>query len=282
MGNLELGIALLIFVSSFILIYRDFKFSLYVLLALSTLLHKELFSFYVWDLLPIRIFMFALFLVALVRVFQNFYEDKNFKRFLGDVITKLREPFIFGVALLWVVRGLSIIFTKNIQASLLLFSFFTAVSALVIWLYIEFKNNLNEVLKYLKFYVVLAFILTLFGYLQIFLYYNFDYLVGAIWNVPEKLPRIGSLFWDVNYYASFLGSLLPVLGVLVVTLKDKKEKIKYGLIFLSLTVGYFLTNSRSGWMIGLIALFVMLTMWGLVGILTGTFEIKNTIPQFPE
>ena len=33
---------------------------------------------------------------------------------------------------------------------------------------------------------------------------------------------------------------------------------------------------------GLIALFVMLSMWGLVGILTGTFEIKNTMPQFPE
>lgn len=32
---------------------------------------------------------------------------------------------------------------------------------------------------------------------------------------------------------------------------------------------------------GLIALFVMVAMWGLVAVLTGTFEISNTIPQLP-
>lgn len=32
---------------------------------------------------------------------------------------------------------------------------------------------------------------------------------------------------------------------------------------------------------GLIALFVMLSMWGLVAVLTGTFELSNTMPQFP-
>ena len=33
---------------------------------------------------------------------------------------------------------------------------------------------------------------------------------------------------------------------------------------------------------GLIALFVMLSMWGIVKILTGTFNIQNTIPQLPQ
>ena len=32
---------------------------------------------------------------------------------------------------------------------------------------------------------------------------------------------------------------------------------------------------------GIIALFVMLSVWGLVSILTGTFDIDNTIPQLP-
>lgn len=32
---------------------------------------------------------------------------------------------------------------------------------------------------------------------------------------------------------------------------------------------------------GLIALFVMVSMWGMVGILTGTFGFTNTIPQLP-
>lgn len=33
---------------------------------------------------------------------------------------------------------------------------------------------------------------------------------------------------------------------------------------------------------GLIALFVMTSMWGLVSILTNTFETGNTLPQLPE
>jgi len=32
---------------------------------------------------------------------------------------------------------------------------------------------------------------------------------------------------------------------------------------------------------GLMALFVMLSIWGIVGIFTNTFEIKNTVPQLP-
>jgi len=33
---------------------------------------------------------------------------------------------------------------------------------------------------------------------------------------------------------------------------------------------------------GLIALFVMLSVWGLVAILTNTFGLSNTIPQLPQ
>jgi hypothetical protein len=32
---------------------------------------------------------------------------------------------------------------------------------------------------------------------------------------------------------------------------------------------------------GLIALFVMVSVWGIVNIFTGTFDISNTIPQLP-
>lgn len=32
---------------------------------------------------------------------------------------------------------------------------------------------------------------------------------------------------------------------------------------------------------GLIALFVMVSMWGIVKIFTGTFQLTNTIPQLP-
>jgi len=32
---------------------------------------------------------------------------------------------------------------------------------------------------------------------------------------------------------------------------------------------------------GLIALFVMLSMWGIVAVITGTFDLPNIMPQFP-
>lgn len=33
---------------------------------------------------------------------------------------------------------------------------------------------------------------------------------------------------------------------------------------------------------GLIALFMMVAMWGIVKVFTNTFDIKNAVPQFPE
>ena len=47
--------------------------------------------------------------------------------------------------------------------------------------------------------------------------------MGAFWNIPGNIPRVGSLFWDVNHFAALVGVLLPVSSVLVLTEKTKKH-----------------------------------------------------------
>ncbi len=244
---IELVALLGIFICSLFLIYYRFELSVYILLVLSLLLHKELFSFYSWDLLPIRAFMGALICAGGLRTF-NYLKTHDFKP--TSLFQFFKDPFIFFVSLLWLVRGVSLVFSMNLKASILLFVFFTGVCTLLIWFYLAFKTKKDAVLKYLHFYVFLVFLLTLFGYFQVFLYYKTGIIIGALWNIPDNLPRVGSTFWDVNHYAALLGTLLPVVTIFTVTSKSWKMRLFNGFMAVSMLGAYLLTNSRSGWIIG--------------------------------
>ena len=81
-----------ILIVTLILLRYNFFSALILALVLSTFLHKELFSIYIWDMLPIRIFMGA-FLI------NSFYE---FVRFNGlsfkfiNLIGHLYKAFFAG------------------------------------------------------------------------------------------------------------------------------------------------------------------------------------------
>lgn len=236
---------LLIFISSYILIFRNFKFSIYVLLVLSVLLHKELFSFYRWDLMPIRVFMLALLCVGITKTYLFVFKNKGIK----SLIPFLKDPFILTLFIIWVTRGVSIIFSKNLQASLLLYGFFTTIVALGIYIYLTFRDKPLELLKYLKFYSYVVFGLTLFGFIQLFYFYKTGSVIGAMWPVPGKIPRVGTLFWDVNHFGALLAALLPVLCAFVLTEKGIKKKLFYVLMIFIYLGFLVLTNSRTAWMI---------------------------------
>src|SRR4030042_2917517 len=104
----ELATIFLIFVCSYFLILKKFDLTIYVLLVLSVLLHKELFSFFHWDLLPIRAFMLALFCVGVTHVYLHLFKKHLFK----SALKILKDPFLVLVILLWLIRGLSLIFSK--------------------------------------------------------------------------------------------------------------------------------------------------------------------------
>ena len=259
---------ILIFLASYFLIYRNFKLSIYVLIVLSVLLHKELFSFYRWDLMPIRIFMLALLCSGITKVYLYMSKNGGIK----SLLPFLKDPFIAVILLVWLTRGLSIIFSKNLQASLLLFGFLTTVVALGIYLYLTFREDPSGLLKYLKFLTIIAFALSLFGFFQLFYFYKAGNIIGSLWPVPGKVPRVGSLFWDVNHYGAFLAALLPVIFYFLISEKGAKHKILNIFMLLTCLSSLFLTNSRTAWMIaGFSFLFfttiVLIRKFGAKGIL---------------
>ncbi len=248
--NLDILIVVLIFLVSLVLIYWDKKLSFYVLMVLSLFLHKELFSFYRWNLLPIRIFMFSFLVWGVYESLSWFLQSRDLKKLWGY----LKKPFISLLITLWVVRGISLLFTENLFSSVTLFGFFTTMVALGIFLYIRYKNSPDEVFKFIKFYIYALFVLCLFAYFQGFLYLRTGFIIGALWNVPGKFPRLGSIFWDVNHFAGLLAAILPVLGALILVAKGIKKKVLYIFMFISMTGVLMLTNSRTSWVLAFVAL----------------------------
>ena len=73
------------------------------------------------------------------------YVNKKFQ----DLST-FYDPFVLLLLVLWVVRGVSIYNTKNLQSSLLLYGFFTTVVVFVVFFIKYLKNNPEQILKILS------------------------------------------------------------------------------------------------------------------------------------
>src|SRR4030067_1854428 len=137
---------------------------------------------------------------------------------------------VLCLLLLRLSRGVSIIFTKNLRASLMLYLFFTAVAVFGV-LFIKYLNgNKEKILRLIKAYLWVVFVLCLFGFVQFYLYTQHKVIIGALWNVPDNLPRIGSIFWDVNHFGALLAALIPVAGGLFLVSKTLKQKSVYLMI----------------------------------------------------
>ena len=239
--NFEIIFIALILVFSLTALLVDKKKALFLLLAVSVLLHKELFSIYSWNILPARIFMVAVAVFVTVDIVKSLK-----KKDVSWIKRDIANPAIVSLVAFWVIAGFSIFFSKNIPASLAVYAFLTSMAALAIYLARVFQGDRTQVLHFTKFYIFVAFILSLVGFIQIFVFTEYKFIFGAFWNVPGHTPRIGSLFWDVNHFAGFLALLLPVICALVLVSKWR-GKIIYGIIGLSVGITLLLTNARSGW-----------------------------------
>lgn len=254
---LQIAILILIFFLSLVLIMRNFRQSLVALLILSVLLHKELFSIYHWDLLPVRVFMLALLVSVAVKVgiwkLKIYRETHSVKAVSSAVaavfFANMKDPFILTLVLLWVVRAISLFFTKSWLDSIQLFGFFTTIVVLGVLIYQQFRSDAEGVLKFIRIYTYIVFGLSSFAYFQMLLYFKFGILVGAFWSIPNNIPRVGSLFWDVNHFGALLASILPILGILIILGKTWKSRIMHALMFLSMSGILLLTNSRTAWII---------------------------------
>lgn len=252
--TIELLILLLISCLSFVLILKNFNIAVYVLLLLSVLLHKELFSFYAWDFLPVRFFMLAFAAATSFKLLQEIIQAKSIK----PVITQLKDPFIFLLIALLLIKAASIFFTRNLSASLFMLVFFVTAVLLGFALFKHLFGKEQAILKYIKFYIVIGFILCVFGFFQTVLYLKTEVIIGALWNVPGNLPRVGATFWDVNHFAALLSVLLTLLGAFIVlplVHSGKKDLVKqfvkqragYVVMFVPMLAILLLTNSRTAW-----------------------------------
>ncbi|MFA6981747.1 MAG: O-antigen ligase family protein, partial [Patescibacteria group bacterium] len=257
--NPEILLLIILFIASFALLLTNFDLSVFVMLVLSVLLHKELFSIFKWDVLPIRLFMLAFLCYGVLAFFKT---NKTFK----EKLTFFKDPFVLILTLIWVVSGFSIYFSKNLYSSLSLYGFFTCIVASVLALYRYFRGDIERPLKVLRFYMYLAAVLCLFCVFQAAYYLKTGHIIGALWNIPGNIPRLGATFWDVNHFGALLAALIPPLGAFFLATKKRKRLIYLAMLIL-MTGILFLTNSRSAWIIaGVSSLsFISLLLFRKVG-----------------
>ncbi len=253
-----------ILILTLILLRYNFYASLILALVLSTFLHKELFSIYIWDMLPIRIFMGA-FLI------NSFYDFVRFNGISFKFVKYLKDPFILLNVLLLISKLVSMVNTQNLTASLSLNAFNIAITVFVITIYL--KLDADQILGLFKSYIPLAAILSFITFVQLFFYFKYSFLFGAILNIAGNtvdfpafslskeffndslklvvMTRVGSIFWDVNHFGGFLAGLVVPLLALVLTLKKNRNLNIFYFFILNLTL--FLTNSRSAWILAGVA-----------------------------
>ena len=243
--NLEIVVAILFFIAALLLLFRNKQYALVVLLVLSVFLHKEFFSIYTWDVLPVRVFMAAFSLFIGIRLVLFLFQKGSIRR----IFSYLKDPFLLLITALWVVDGVSILNSQNIRQSILIYGFFTSVYLVVIYLYTAFFVEAAAVLKYVKIYIFLMFALCMFAVVQFGVYLKTGFIFGALWNVPGHLPRLGATFWDINHFAGLLAALIPVVATLALISKTVKLRAVYAFATVSMAGILILTNSRSAWIL---------------------------------
>lgn len=169
----------------------------------------------------------------------------------------LSNPAVISLIIFWLVAGASIFFSKNLTASLSVYAFLTTIIALFVYLDTILKDDKDQVLRVIKSYAFIAFILSLIGFIQIYVFQKYQFVFGAFWDVPGHIPRIGSLFWDVNHFAGLLVLLLPVVGALIL-ISPWKQRLVFGLMGPSILATLILTNARSGWIACIVAFLVFI------------------------
>lgn len=250
----QLLLLICIFTLCVFLAYEDLRSAFVFLLLVSPLLHKEVFSLVRWDILPVRLTMLAILGTCLFKFlawFRKYKDYQKIKEFLWD-------PMLILLICLLLVRIASLVNSKNLGSSLLLLSFFfTIVFLYVLISFLARRYSGKFIQACLKFYSFVAFGTAVVALLQFILNQKFGTIFGSLWRIPGKLPRVGSVFWDVNHYAGFLSSIIPITIGFAFASKSKTAKLFYLFMSVFMFAILILTGSRSAW-IGLFVAAVIL------------------------
>jgi hypothetical protein len=151
--------------------------------------------------------------------------------------------------------------------------------------YLAKRYGEKFVLSNIKFYVFVAIATAFIGVIQFFVDKYTGFAFGAIWRIPGKLSRVGSVFWDVNHYGGFVASMIPIVFGLFLLAKTKVARIFYGFSTLFMMGMLFLTNSRSAWIgFGISSIFILSSLLflkfgkkGVLAVLTSVLLLSGVI-----
>ncbi|PIR43590.1 hypothetical protein COV24_02075 [candidate division WWE3 bacterium CG10_big_fil_rev_8_21_14_0_10_32_10] len=207
-------------------------FLLSLLSFLMVLNHKELFSIYQWNILPVRIVSALLILYGLLLLFI-------YKKKLVDAV-------FFSLFGLFVVIFCSSFVSSDLLDSLLYALFYLFVAFLYLSIKFLYKNIKNFKELFIDLYLISVSVSLAVVVFQIIFFYSTSKLVGAVWPVPNHVPRFGAFFWDINHFGLFLafGFWLCVYKVFIFA-KNKVHLLKYSCLLFLILISLFLTSSRS-------------------------------------
>ena len=228
----------LIAIGFFLLTLRREKLAFYLLLVLVPLAHKELFSLGVWNLLPVRAALLGVVPAYLLR-YRRRLSWSNLRQDGGLV----------ALGLLLLVRVLSLVNSADRRSSLELVLFLIFVLFWYGWfkeLVRKYGRGFWE--RALGVYLGLVVLAGVFALIQLYVFTRTGEVIGSVWNIPGRLLRLGSSFWDVNHFGGFVLTALPLFLFRSLGEVRPLRRAAYlvGLVFL--TAILFMTHSRSSWL----------------------------------
>ena len=253
MFDIQLIIIFIISITFFVLTLLRPKIALLAFIGLIPLMHKEVFSIYKWDYLPIRFALIGLFagivvpfIVRQIKL-KNHLNRRSILNFIRSIFWQDRVMFL--LLLLLITKVISLLFAGNLFENFQYIIFFgIAMMLYSIIHYGYIKHGSAFFYKYINVYLIIGFVAVLFAYLQFFLYLQFNTKIGAIWPVANNLPRLGSAFWDVNHFGGYLVTLIPLYFVYTFIAKKPSLKLFSFIALGSSSAMLFLTQSRSSWL----------------------------------
>jgi len=247
------------------LTWVDLRLALLSYVLLIPFAHKELFSFTLWDLLPVRVLFLGI-LATLTYKLTRYIRKRGARR-AYQVIRKFFTDDILEVLLtLLIVRIASIYFSTSLKSSMFLLSFYTSVVILFMVLKYTYEKYGYPTIKYLlRVYVTVGLVTGIFSFIQLYIYRSIGQLLPGVWALVTRegsFVRVGSIFWDINHYGAYIASILPIVAAYTFIAKKRKAQIIWGGGFIFGFVTLMLTQSRSAW--GAFGLSMLITVFLLI------------------
>lgn len=194
-------------------------------------------------------------IISLVFVCFSLVYLLNIKRKLvlpSRILLALAFCFFALITLIFGLRSISLSETFVSGMYLLRLVIYVALSAILGWYVVVFKNLRTRILWFM---VLSALLVCIFGLIQLYLLPNLSDLPAELGWDPHR-GRLVSTFFDPNFTGGYI--VLGVITSLVLLTKNSKSLLKGLLVvgILLMILSLILTFSRSSWLMFSVVVFV--------------------------